>query len=276
MILYDAHTHLNDLKLYGQANSLIKEFAEAGGKGLVNVGVDMSRNKRAVEIAKNNKTDVQVGAAIGFHPEVAIKNSSIDIKALLSQLQAYIAKNTPYIWAIGEIGIDLYRDKQHQSLKTQQALFEAQLQLAQELNLGVVIHSRDSFEQTWEILQSYKNLKIYFHSWTYTPQQLKQILDYNTWVGFNWILTYPKAEEVRESLKITPLQKILMETDAPYLAPQPQRGKTNKPSFVKYTYLKAASIKGLDELSFSIQIEKNFKNFYELQNLQKKPSMTTI
>jgi len=77
-------------------------------------------------------------------------------------------------------------------------------------------------------------------------------------------LTYPKAQTVRDSLKITPLQNILMETDAPYLAPQPKRGKTNKPSFVKYTYLKAASIKDLDATNFSIQIENNFKKFYSL------------
>jgi len=262
MILYDAHTHLNDPKLYGQTNLLIEEFLASWGKWLVNIGVDMSRNRRAVEIAKNNSFNIKIWAAIGFHPDEVIKNPDFDITKNLQQLTDYIAKNSPYIWAIGEIGIDLYRDKQGKTLKKQQKLFHAQLQLAQQLSLGVVIHSRDSFEQTWEVLKSYKNLKIYFHSWTYTPDQLKQILDYNTWIWFNWILTYPKAENVRESLKITPKQKILMETDAPYLAPQPQRGKTNKPSFIKYTYLKAASIKGLDEIEFSIQIENNFKQFY--------------
>ena len=264
MILYDAHTHLNDPKIYGQANSLIEDFIKNGGRGLVNIGVDMSRNKRAVEIAKNNTFNLKIWAAIGFHPDVIIKDPDFDISQNLQQLTDYIAKNTTYIWAIGEIGIDLYRDKQGGSLKKQQELFHAQLQLAQQLKLGVVIHSRDSFEQTWEVLRNYKDLKIYFHSWTYTPDQLSKVLDYNTWIWFNWILTYPKAEYVRDSLKITPLQKILMETDAPYLSPQPQRGKVNKPSFVKYTYSKAATIKDLNETEFSIQIENNFKQFYSI------------
>ena len=260
-MLYDAHTHLNDPKLYPQVTNLLKNFVKIGGKGLVNIGVDDQRNQRALDIAKNNDLPLQIGTAIWYHPDVVIRGQ-IDIAKQIDKLKKQIEQNHEYVRAIGEIGIDLYRGDE-KNLKAQKQLFAQQLDLAQELNLGVVIHSRESFEATRDVLQNYTNLKIYFHSWTYTPSQLQKLLKYpNIRIGFNGILTYPKAQQVRESLKQTPLEKILLETDAPYLAPVPQRGKTNEPAYICYIYQFASKLINLDEQQLQQQIQKNWHKFY--------------
>lgn len=131
-------------------------------------------------------------------------------------------KNKEHIVAIGECGIDLYYPGASDFLDFQKEIFMKQCELARELKLPIVIHSRVAFDETIEVLQAFKELKIYFHCWSYGVEQLETLLKSfpQIWIGYTGICTYPKSTENKACLQATPLDKILLETDAPYLAPQ--------------------------------------------------------
>lgn len=139
-----------------------------------------------------------------------------------------------------------------------------QCDLARENQLPIVIHSRDAFQETFDILKNYSDLKIYFHCWSYNKEELEILLSTfpKIWIGYNGILTYPKSHENRESLLATPLNNIVLETDAPYLAPQGFRGKINHPELIKVVGKYASEILNIEEDILRKQIGENTKDLY--------------
>ncbi len=179
-------------------------------------------------------------------------------------MKTLVLEHREEVVAIGECGIDLHYVNTPENLTLQKDLFQQQLDLARALELPVVIHSRDAFDETLEILKEYPDLKIYFHCWGYSPEKIKKLFTVfpKLWIGFTGNVSYPKAQEIRDSLAVVPRERLLMETDAPYLSPQKVRGKTNQPVYIQYVYQFIAEQLMISEKQLAQQIEKNFRAFY--------------
>ena len=201
------------------------------------------------------------------------ENIYLTWKEYLEEVEKYIREliETQQVVAIWECGLDYhYTDKNSdklspETIQKQKELFILQCKLAQEYEIWLVIHSRDAFEDTIEILKDFYNLKIYFHCWGYSPKEVVIAKDLfpNLRIGFDGNITYKKADNLRESAKILELDKILLETDAPYLSPQNLRWQLNQPANVKYVYEYVAQLKNIDFKDLEQAIEENFFNFYK-------------
>jgi TatD DNase family protein len=166
--------------------------------------------------------------------------------------------------AIGECGIDLHFPD-NARLEVQQKLLQLQAELARKLQLPIVIHSRDGFEETIEVLKEFSDLKMYFHSRGYGKVALEKAesLFPSLWIGFNNIISYPNAHQTRESLLAAKKAHILIETDAPYLPPQVFRGQRNYPEYVSYVYEKCAELLEMKQVELEEMIRENFERFVQ-------------
>ncbi len=281
---YDAHTHLNSEKMFDNYQEYIDKFVAIWWRALVNVWADHGYNENALTIARENTNEVcAIYTTLGLHPceiESWEKNvqktsweeeqkfllSEHDVQEEFLKLKKLVLENKKEIVAIGECGIDLHYVNTPENLALQKLLFQRQLDLARELDVPVVIHSRDAFKETLEILKDYTDLKIYVHCWGYGPEEVKTLLEIfpKVWIGFTGNVSYPKAQDIRESLAVVPRECLLLETDAPYLAPQKVRGKTNEPAFVQYVYQFVAEQLAVSEGTLAQQIEQNAKVLYSV------------
>ena len=267
MHIYDAHTHLNQEKLFPKRKELLSSFIHAGGRGLVNAGANASYNEKGILIAKESQKlfpDCWVKCCLGFHPCDVAQVEGSPAEAL-AQLKNQILAHCEEVVAIGECGIDLHYDQEGTTLLLQKQLFEAQCKLARELNLPIVIHSRDAFDQTFEILKNFSDLKIYFHCRGYGEEELQHLLECfsQLFIGFCGNVSYPKAEALRKSLRASPKEKILIETDAPYLSPQEFRGQENVPERVVQNGEYIAKLLKISQEELWQQVEKNYWELYE-------------
>jgi TatD DNase family protein len=267
--MYDSHTHLNSEAMYPQRQQYIDLFVQAWGKWLVNSGASEFYNEKGIEIAKESLQkypNLRVKATFGWHPLECVENLITKENYLqkVQELKQQYLTNKQHIVAIGEIWIDVHFPNGQETLGLQRELFALQCDLAQELNLPIVVHSRDEFDQTIDILQNYKNQTIYFHCWGYGPEEYRRLNDVfpNLFIGFCGNVTYKNAQALRDTLSIVHKSQILMETDAPYLTPQIVRGQTNHPAFIQHIYEFASAHLSIPLPQFSQQIEKNIKNLY--------------
>jgi len=253
----------------------LQKFIDAGGVGLVNSWADEGYNLKGIEIAKASLTDFPsciVKATVGWHPLECVENVVTDqnVSEKMQRLKKLYSDNKEYIVAIGETWLDLHYPNGLETLETQQQLFIEHCNFARETGLPIVVHSRDAFKETFEILKDYVDLTIYFHCWGYSPQELRQLLvtsnelDWKLFIGFCGNVTYKKAEELRETLRMLPLDQLLLETDAPYLSPQLIRGETNHPANVKYIYEYVSDFLWMSLEKLSEQVYKNFCRVYKL------------
>lgn len=298
MNFFDAHTHLNQSDLYENRQQHLQNFVDAGGIGLVNIGVDHTYNIRGIEIASQAQQlfpNTIVKTTIWLHPyEVAIGNITREnINAKLNEMKSlYTETNKDHIVAIGEIGIDTFHPNTEHTLELQKETFWLQCQWARTLELPIVIHSRANRQATHEVLQDFTDLTIYFHCRPYGPDEIRTIKETypNFYIGFCGNISYPKSDNIRQSLrylvhenadypdhifigklkniaskldKPSNLTNLLIETDAPYLAPQSHRGQQNTPALVKenYTYISALLWHDISE-----QVIENSNQCYRLWN----------
>jgi TatD DNase family protein len=219
----DSHTHLDLCD--PPAADLVAAAAEAGINRIVTIGIDGASCRAALAAAEDFP---QIYAAVGRHPNSATGFDDAD----LAELQALAAHEKCV--AIGETGLDYYRD--HTPHPDQQRAFRAQVELARETGKPLVIHTRAAEEDTLAILSEHAaDLKVLLHCFS-MPSRLEECLAHDTWwVSFAGNVTYPKASELREAAIRVPLDRLLVETDAPYLSPQPVRGKPNQPANVVHT-----------------------------------------
>jgi TatD DNase family protein len=240
--LTDTHAHLYLKEFENDLDEVIGRALENGVKRIFLPNLDSSSVKDMLRICEHYKGICF--PMMGLHPTSVKENYSEELSFLEKQL------NTSQVIAIGEIGIDLYWDKTY--LKEQQLAFRTQLNWAKERELPVVIHARDSFSEIFEVMdQEYTpGLKGVFHSFTGNKEQVKKILSYGFYIGINGIVTF-KNSGLDQVVKDIPLEKLLIETDAPFLAPTPYRGKRNESSYVRKVAEKIAEIKevGMEELA---------------------------
>ncbi|MFA7298048.1 MAG: TatD family hydrolase [Candidatus Absconditabacterales bacterium] len=271
MKLFDSHTHLNTEPLLGDWQGYIQKFIDAGGVGLVNSGASESYNIQGIEIAKiaeHTFPNCIVKATLGRHPLECVEGHfTIDeISTKMKGLKDLCLSNLQYVVAIGETGIDIHYPNGLETLDIQKELFIQHCNLARELKLPLIVHSRDDFTTTFEILKNYTDLTVYFHCRGYGPQEYK-ILDEsipNLFVGFCGNVTYKNAQLLRDTLAVISLKQLLLETDAPYLTPQAVRGETNHPANVKYIYDFVAGFLKLSPEALSQQVESNFHTVYKI------------
>ncbi|MCX8065854.1 MAG: TatD family hydrolase [Candidatus Hydrogenedentes bacterium] len=248
----DSHCHLYDEKFDKDREQIISQSFQS----LSGIVIVIENPIILLENALYNHAQIRYTA--GYHPyfaELAIKEESLKL------LKDFAINNN--ISAIGEIGLDYYHCTV--SKETQKIAFEAQLDLALSLKLPVVIHSRNAESDTYTILKDFSKLdtsKIVLHCYGGSVEKLSKFLELGCYISFAGNITYPKAQELRECVKLTPTDRLLVETDAPYLAPQQVRGKRCIPEYVKFTLIEVAKIKKLDIESITAQINVNTKKIF--------------
>jgi TatD DNase family protein len=226
MRLVDTHAHLDMKEFSGELDGVVERAVSAGVERIISPGVDISSSKAAVEIAHRYP---QVFAAIGFHPHEADKVTESDITAMRK-----LALSSDKVVAIGEVGLDYC--KNFSSKENQKWVFQKCLGAARELDLPVIMHSREAHEDLIQILSSSgKNfVKGVVHCFSGPKEALKKVLEMGLYVSFAGNITFEKARDLRDLAVLVPPEKLLLETDSPYLAPEPLRGRRNEPANVKY------------------------------------------
>ena len=252
--LVDTHTHLNDGKFAGQEAEVIARAKEAGITRLINMGDTLESSVKAVELAAAYEG---VYAGVGIHPEEIYELTSADDDQLASWSEA------ERVVAIGEIGLDYYWEKDEDKRALQRRMFIHQLDLARQLHLPVCIHDREAHGDTLAILKKEgKGLKGVLHCFSGSFEMAQEIYKMGWYIGVDGPLTYKNAAKLPEIVEKFPLERILVETDAPYLAPVPMRGKQNEPAFVRYVAEKVAEIKGISVETVAKQTSINAEELY--------------
>ena len=235
--LVDSHCHLDARRFETDRETVIVRAAESGVTHIVNPGVDLPSSRSAVKLAQQHEC---IYAAVGFHPHEA---KALDASAL-KELERLAA--SPKVVAIGEIGLDYYRDLSPRDV--QRRAFETQLELAAELGLPVIIHDRDAHQDVLTILRDWRKSLDgragVMHSFSGDTRLAEQVLALGFSIGVSGPVTYSNAGRLRETVRAVPWERLLIETDAPYLTPHPHRGQRNEPAYVRWVAQAMADIRG--------------------------------
>ena len=246
-MLIDTHAHLQWSSFKKDLEKVIDKAKKVNVKKIVNIGFDLNGSKSAVKMAE--KYD-GLYATVGFHPHNALKFN----KEILKDLRN-ISRNNKVV-AIGEIGLDYFRDLSPRNI--QKEVFKTQLLLAEDLNLPVIVHNRDANEDTYNMLLPFKDrVTVVMHCFSGSKEMAKRYQKLNFYLSFAGPVTFTNAKNLREVAKCVDLDKILIETDCPWLAPQAFRGKRNEPSFLPLIAEKIAELKNI---SFNELTNKTTKN----------------
>lgn len=252
---FDSHAHLDDERFSSDRDSLIAAMQAQGIDFFINVGESTKTSAASIELAKRYDF---VYAAAGIHPHHADSVTEDDFAVI----KEYATKKE--VIAVGEIGLDYFYD--NSSRENQRIVFSKQLEIAKNVNLPVIIHNRDSEDDCLAILQeiSPHNVKGVIHCFSGSLDFAISCMNLGFYISFAGQITFPKAGELREVVKDIPLDRMLIETDSPYLAPQPKRGKRNQPSYVRYTAEKIAELKGVSLEEVAAATTKNTIELFAL------------
>ena len=257
MNLFDSHSHYNDEKFDMDRKEIIKETLAKGVSNFIIAGYNIEGSKKAIEIAEGYE---QIYTTAGISPNDVedIKDSIVES---VSQIEE-IAKNKKVV-AIGEIGLDYYWNKENKEL--QKKLFIKQIEVANKLDLPIVIHTRDAFLDTIEILkQNNVNKKGIFHCCPLNQELVKEAIKLGYYISLSGVITFRNVKNVEEILGLIPEDKLLIETDSPYLAPEPFRGTRNNSINVKYVAEKIAKIKNKTIEEIAKLTSENAKRIFEI------------
>lgn len=231
--IFDSHAHYNDEAFADQQEEIIHHIHENGVCAVLNVGCDLESSVSGVELTKKYPFFY---CSVGIHPHDAENTTS----AVMAQIK--ILAQDPKTVAIGEIGLDYHYD--FSPREKQREVFETQLQLAQELSLPVIIHAREATQETMDLLRKYRPEGV-VHCFSGSAETAKEIVALGMYVGFTGLITFKNTKHALEAVKATPLDRLLLETDCPYMAPVPFRGKTCHSGMIPYTAEKMAELKGV-------------------------------
>ncbi|MCF0146999.1 MAG: TatD family hydrolase [Clostridium sp.] len=249
-IIYDTHAHYDDNSFDEDREELLKEIKSNGVALILNCASSYESIDKTYKLTIDNDF---IYGALGIHPENAdefnddVENEIIDL----------ISKNNK-ILAIGEIGLDYYWEE-NPSKEVQKEVFRRQMKLAEKLNLPVVIHDRDAHGDTLDILKEFPNVKGILHCFSGSVEFAMECIKLGYYIGIGGVVTFKNAKKVVEVVSKIPMEKILVETDAPYMAPVPNRGKRNKSDYIAYIIEQIAQIRGLDSKEVNLITNENFK-----------------
>lgn len=254
MVLFDAHAHYDDDVFDADRSELLSSLPGAGIGYVVNAGADEASSKASVKLAKEYSF---VYATVGVHPHSAAKvtPSYLDVLEKLSKEEKVVA--------IGEIGLDYHYDFSPRDV--QKKVFDAQLSLAEQLSLPVVIHEREAIADTLDILAARPNIKALFHCYSGSVETAKTLLKRDNYFSFGGVITFKNAVKAPEVVAFLPNDRLLLETDCPYLTPVPHRGKRNNSRYLSFIAEKAAMLRNVDVLALSEQTTQNALEFYNIK-----------
>ena len=251
--MIDSHCHLDHEPLFNNLDEILKRSKDVGIEKLLTICTTFKSYEKIKELVKKDK---MIFGTYGIHPHEA-KNDIISSKQIINEI-----KKEKKIIGIGETGLDFYYN--HSDKTDQIKSFEEHIKASIELNIPLIIHSRNAEDFTFEILNKFKeyNLKILMHCFTGSKLFSERLLDLDAYFSASGIITFKNSLELQETFKFIPLEKVLIETDSPYLAPVPYRGKKNEPSFVKYTAEKLAIIKNVSTEQLIKATTNNFNTLF--------------
>lgn len=253
-MIFDSHAHYDDEQFNDDREKVIKEIQEKGVIGVLNCGSDLRGTNMSFELA--NKYDF-IYAAVGIHPSYA---DIVDEK-LIEHLKE-MCKN-PKVKAIGEIGLDYYWDE-NPDKEIQKKAFRMQMELAKELNMPVVIHDRDAHKDTLDIMKEYPEVKGVVHCFSGSVEFAKECLKLGYYIGVTGVVTFKNAKVVKEVVKNVPIDRLLVETDCPYMAPTPHRGERNQSNFIEFMIKQIMELKNLSQEEVENNTIKNTKTLFNI------------
>ncbi|MFQ5508172.1 MAG: TatD family hydrolase [Leptospirillia bacterium] len=250
----DTHAHLTFGDLAGDVPGVLSRAGNAGVDAIITIGTTFAESEAALAVAREYE---QVHATVGVHPHDTVEHSEND----LTEMRDLCAD--PACVAVGEIGLDYHYD--HSPRDVQRYWFRRQMELAREFSLPVVIHTREAESDTGEILRAFPDVTGVMHCYSSSPELAKMALDLGYMISFSGILTFNKADEVREIAAFVPMDRLLVETDCPYLTPVPFRGQTNEPAYVTLVAEKLAEVKGVTPEKLAAATTQNAKTLFRIK-----------
>ena len=256
-MIFDTHAHYDDEAFNEDREAVIKSLAAAGVETVVNIGASMASSETTLELTRNYPF---IYGTAGVHPS---ETAELD-EEKFQRLKEIVRE--PKIVAVGEIGLDYYWEKPAHDI--QKNWFERQLELAREVNLPVVIHSRDAAKDTLEIMKAAKagDMGGVIHCFSYGKDMAREYLDMGFFLGIGGVLTFKNAKKLREVVEYAPMAQLVLETDSPYMAPEPNRGKRNTSANLPYVVNMMAEIKGLSPEDVIAATEKNARRLYRMEH----------
>lgn len=255
MTLFDTHAHYDAPQFDADRDAVLSALPGQGVALVVNPGCDLDSSARAVELAERYPF---VYAAVGVHPEDCGSWAEGDVE----ELRALAAH--PRVVAVGEIGLDYYWEE-NPPRELQRQVFRAQLALAGELELPVIVHDREAHGDCMDIVRAFPQVRGVFHCFSGSAEMAKELVRLGWMISFTGVLTYPNARKAVEAAQAIPLERIMIETDSPYMAPVPFRGRRNHSGYVAHICRRLAEIKGLDPEECSRITLENGRRFFQIQ-----------
>ena len=253
-MLFDTHAHMDDHAFDEDREVLLENFPKQGIALLMNPGCSLETSRNAVAEARQYD---YIYAAVGSHPDAALE---VDEEVL--EIYRQLCRENPKVRAIGEIGLDYHYEDVPRQL--QQKAFRAQLALAQELDLPVIIHDREAHEDCLKILEDFPQVRGVFHCYSGSAEMARQLTAKGWYVGFTGVLTFKNARKALEAAAAVPIDRIVLETDCPYMSPEPFRGKRNDPGRLYRMAEVLAQVRGLSVEEIRNITLENGKRLYRI------------
>ncbi len=256
--IFDTHAHYNDPRfdeIDGGRDAVLTSLFSGNVKHIVNIGCCIESSRDCIAIAEKYP---QMYATVGVHPGEVKEGEDID--AGIAELRTMLAHEK--VKALGEIGLDYYYGNESKDL--QKLWFRRQLELASELKIPVIIHDRDAHGDVMDILRDYPDVTGVFHSFSASGEIARQLTSKGWYISFSGVITFKNATRLAEIVPTVPLDRVMLETDAPYLAPVPYRGKLNHSGLIEYTAARAAELYGIDVTEMCRIAYDNAVRFYRI------------
>jgi len=256
-MIADSHCHLDYSHLFDQLNDVVKRAQSNQVKYLLTICTTLESFER-IELIIDRY--INIYGTFGIHPHESKKYTNVDFQFILNKKRKY-----KKVIGIGETGLDFYYN--HSDKKTQKTSFIEHIHAASELNIPIIVHSRNAEIDTYEILKSEmknSNLKVLMHCFTGSKNFANKLIDLNCYISVSGIITFKNSTELADTISSIPMEKLLVETDSPFLAPLPYRGKFNEPSYIVHTVEKLSKIKKTSKETIMNSTTDNFKRLFGL------------
>ena len=254
-MLFDSHAHLNDEAFDQDRAELLETFRDAGVGLVMNAGCSLASSREGIALAEAYPW---IYCSVGTHPDTADEVNE-EVLEVYRQMCSH-----PKVKAIGEIGLDYYYETIHRD--AQMRAFRMQMQLAEEMDMPVIVHERDAHEDGMSIVKEFPKVKGVFHCYSGSAEMARQLVDMGWYIGFTGVLTFKNARKAVETAASIPLERILLETDCPYMAPEPYRGKRNHPGYLPKMAEKLAQIRGIPVEEAIRATTENAKRLYRIED----------
>ena len=254
MMLFDTHAHMDDRAFDTDREELLRALPGQGLTLVMNPGCSLESSRNAVRLAREHD---YIYAAVGSHPDAA---DEVD-EAVLAEYRE-LCKLNPKVKAIGEIGLDYHYEDIPQEIQLK--AFRAQMELARELGLPAIVHERDAHEDGMAVVRDFPEVNGVFHCYSGSAEMARQLVDRGWYIGFTGVLTFKNARKAIEVASSIPLDRIVLETDCPYMAPEPFRGRRNDPGKLYRMAEKLAEIRGLSVEEIQAITVENGKRLYRI------------